>query len=272
MVPSRRLHITFAAIIAIVVLIGLFVFHQLASSMSIVPADQDYVLATFSPTPGQVARALDVVPAESRAIPQPATSPSPSPKQSPIPDSYTLKVPFTSQAPAGNWDAMHEDACEEASLLIVKRYEANEKAPSTTDAEKELQALVAAGEKKGHGLSITLEQLRVLGEEQYGTVLRNGTVSTDVTLDSIKAKVASGHPVIVGAAGKELHNPNFRNGGPNYHMLVIIGYTPTEFITNDPGTRKGEGYRYSHKVLLDAVHDWDAGNILNGRKAMLTFE
>ena len=39
-------------------------------------------------------------------------------------------------------------------------------------------------------------------------------------------------------------------------MLVIVGYTETEFITHDPGTRRGKNYRYTFDTIMDAIHDW----------------
>ena len=59
------------------------------------------------------------------------------------------------------------------------------------------------------------------------------------------------------SAGRELGNPNFKSPGPIYHNLVIRGYTKDgKFITNDPGTRKGEQYIYDQDVVMAAIHDW----------------
>jgi hypothetical protein len=70
--------------------------------------------------------------------------------------------------------------------------------------------------------------------------------------------LVSGKLVIIPAAGRLLGNPNFSGQGPIYHMLVVRGFDNKtgEFITNDPGTRKGEGYRYKYSVLINAIHDW----------------
>ena len=91
-------------------------------------------------------------------------------------------------------------------------------------------------------------------------------------MEQIKKEIASGRPVIVPAAGRILPNPNFTPPGPKYHMLVIKGYNSTQFITNDQGTRKGDGFVYTYNSLLNALHDWDPGDILNGRKAVLVFD
>ena len=44
-------------------------------------------------------------------------------------------------------------------------------------------------------------------------------------------------------------------------MIIIRGYDPLtkEFITNDPGTRKGELYRYDATVLYEAIRDYPTG-------------
>ncbi|MBI4122698.1 MAG: hypothetical protein HY462_01740, partial [Parcubacteria group bacterium] len=36
----------------------------------------------------------------------------------------------------------------------------------------------------------------------------------------------------------------------------IRGYTPTQFITNDPGTKRGEEFVYPYNTLINAIHDW----------------
>ncbi len=70
--------------------------------------------------------------------------------------------------------------------------------------------------------------------------------------------------VIVPTNGRMLRNPNYTAPGPERHNLVIRGYDSTtkEFITNDPGTRKGENYRYPEKILFDAIRDYPTGDHL----------
>ena len=40
-----------------------------------------------------------------------------------LPASLLLEVPFTSQAPFGNWDEPYQEACEEAVMLMLMHYE-----------------------------------------------------------------------------------------------------------------------------------------------------
>lgn len=187
-----------------------------------------------------------------------------------IPDSAVLEIPFLSQAPFAKWDALHEDACEEASLIMVKYFLDGEKLISKEQGEKEIQDMVKFENRNKYGLSITLEELSEIAKKYYN--LEKGRMEKNITIENIKKELASGKPVIVGAAGKVLPNPNFKNGGPNYHMLVIIGYDDKGFITNDPGTRLGKNFRYTFEDLLKSIHDWNPKNILNGEKNYLVFD
>jgi uncharacterized protein YvpB len=187
-----------------------------------------------------------------------------------LPDKVLLDVPFVEQAPMRIWDALHEDACEEASLITVENFINKKEAGSAKEQEKEIQDLVKYETKNGYASSITLDQLNKLAADYYN--LKTGRVGKNITADDIKKELASGKPVIVGAAGKVLPNPNFKNGGPNYHMLVVIGYDQNGFIANDPGTKKGKSFRYTFDGLFNAIHDWNAKNILNGGKNYLVFD
>jgi len=187
-----------------------------------------------------------------------------------IPDEIMLKVPFLSQAPFANWDALHEDACEETSLIMLKYFSDQKTTISKDSGEKEIQTLVKYEEKNGYGVSITLKELAQVAGDFFG--MKNSRIEYNVSVEDIKKELAFGKPVIIPAAGKILPNPNFRNGGPVYHMLVLKGYDRDGFISNDPGTRKGEGFRYTFEDLFFAIHDWNGQDILKGQKAYLVFD
>lgn len=206
-------------------------------------------------------------------IPVPVVKPTPSPtpvepKEEPLKAEFNLAVPFTSQAPTGNWDPLHEDACEEASIYMVEQFYAGAPAGKIDPklADPELQRLVHFGESMGQGLSVTLAELQALLLKDSGTVSH---IVDNPTVDEIKMLIAAGKPVIVPAAGRELGNPNFTGAGPLYHMFVIRGYTADSFIANDPGTRLGENYTYSIEVVMEALGDWNSGDPTTGAKRIL---
>lgn len=186
-----------------------------------------------------------------------------------IPSKVNIDVPFLVQAPNANWDALHQEACEEASLIMLRHF-LNGTDISTDQGESEIQELIAWEGANGYKIDVTVAELNAIARDYYG--ITSGRIKTGITIDDIKWELAAGRPVIIPAAGKLLPNPNFRNGGPVYHMLVIRGYDKNGFITNDPGTRKGEEFRYTFDALYNAIHDWSVPDILQGQKAYLVFD
>lgn len=184
-----------------------------------------------------------------------------------IPEKAIINIDFMSQAPEANWDALHEDACEEASFLMVKQYYDETSIGSASEFDRELKSMILYEDQNGYGPSITAEQLVKIAKEKFNMV---GQIKT-ASIESIEKDISLGHPVIVPAAGKLLGNPNFRNGGPNYHMLVIKGYNSSNFITNDPGTRKGNGYVYDKNILMNAIHNYDSNDMKNGPAVYIVF-
>jgi hypothetical protein len=187
-----------------------------------------------------------------------------------LPAEMNLKIPFQSQAPFSNWDAVHEETCEEASAIMVDRFFSGK--PLTKDImEEELGKLIAWENDQFGRFEDTdgAETVRIL-REYFGrtkVLLRYG-----FTIEDVKKEVAAGRPVILLAAGRLLGNPNFTPPGPVYHALVVKGYLKDgRIITNDPGTRKGADYLYDPEVLMRAAHEWNGiGDVLDGRKVMIS--
>lgn len=198
---------------------------------------------------------------------------SPTQKSEPaLPAGILINVPFTSQAPTGVWDAYHEEACEEASIIIIKYY-LDKKALNPGVAEEQIQKMIAFEIKNYGNYEDTDAQKNVkLASDFYG--IKNLKVVYNFQKDDLKRYLSLGKPIIVPAAGRMLGNSNFTQPGPLYHNLVLIGYEGDTIITNDPGTRKGRGYRYNIEVLYNAIHDFpgDKNNIVRGRKAMIVLE
>lgn len=185
-----------------------------------------------------------------------------------VPAERNLKVPFTSQAPHANWDEDHEEFCEEASVLMVGRYFEDRTIANKDDAEAALQRLKARElELFGYFKDTTAEETARLLEDVYAVETE---LLRDPTVAQLKAALAESRLVIVPAAGRQLGNPNFRQPGPLYHMLVLKGYTKDgQFITNDPGTRKGADYVYPFERVMTALHDWNGGDVSNGAKVAI---
>ena len=197
----------------------------------------------------------------------PTTAPKP---KTETPVTLPLKVPFTTQAPLVEWDALHEEACEEASLLMVYYYRTGQKFASPLEADTEIKKLISWEEANSFKVDLTARELVEVASGYMK--LRTGRVILNPSVDQLKTELKAGRPVIVPAAGRELKNPNFTSPGPVYHMLVLKDFDETGFIVNDPGTRRGENYHYTFKTIMNAMHDWDSTNILNGQKAAVVFD
>lgn len=185
-----------------------------------------------------------------------------------IPAEFNIAVPFTTQSPFSKWTEQDNESCEEAAALMV-HYFWQGKTFTKQIAQDELQAIVDFENKQyGFYKDTTAEETARFIRDLWG--YKKVVVTYDITIDDIKKEVAQGRPVIVPTAGRSLGNPNFRQPGPPYHMLVVRGWTKDMIITNDPGTRKGEEYQYKPDVLLNAIHDWNGGEVDTGKKAMIT--
>ncbi len=183
-----------------------------------------------------------------------------------------LGVPFTSQAPHADWSFPYKEACEEASVYMVREFfrgTPDGKIPADVADEGLLKIVEFEKNLFGYYEDTNLDQTRTFAELLYG--FEKIEIIDNPTVDQIKQYLRDGLPVIVPAAGRELNNPNFTAPGPVYHMLVIRGFTADgKFITNDPGTRNGEEFLYEFDILMSAIHDWNGGDdIKGGKKAVM---
>lgn len=176
-------------------------------------------------------------------------------------------VPFTSQAPYARWDALHQEACEEASVLMVLRYFSGQRIAGPDDAERGILHLVTANEMLGFSIDDTAEETAALLLSQDSSL--SVALVKNPSVDDLKAALSLGSLVIVPAAGQQLFNPYFQTPGPRYHMLVLRGYTDDFAIANDPGTRNGKQFAYRWDILMNAIHDWNGGEVESGEKVVV---
>lgn len=171
-------------------------------------------------------------------------------------------IPFTAQAPFAEWDDLRQqEGCEEASALMAMHWVYG----TEISLEYARQEIVTMSDK---------QKLR------YGTFVDTSAKDTidrifkdyfnyhdlelqyDISPSDIRNALAKGHLVIVPVNGKTLRNPYFRAGGPQRHMIVIVGFdwATGEFITHEPGTKRGENYRYSYEIMRQSLRDYPSGN------------
>ncbi len=183
-------------------------------------------------------------------------------------------VPFTAQAPFGNWsDQRQEDGCEEASVLMAIKW-SNGNSLTNKEALEEILAISDFEQEKYGGFNDTsaYNTMERIFKDYYS--YDNVEVVYNVEVNDIVKKLQDGNLVIVPVNGQKLGNPYFTQPGPERHMLLIKGWDSktNEFITNEPGTKRGENYRYKKGVLFGAIRDYVTGKhfpIVGEEKVMI---
>jgi len=175
-------------------------------------------------------------------------------------------IPFTSQAPLGEWsDERQQDACEEASVLMAMAWvKSKNNVVSQEEWRRQILDLVDfENEKYGEHRDVSLDDVVSWIFNDYfnydGVMIKAAASPEDIL-----SELERGHLVLIPANGQALKNPHFTSPGPERHMLLVTGYDyqTKEFVTNDPGTRYGGNYRYDSGVLFNAIRPYLTGNKL----------
>ncbi len=184
----------------------------------------------------------------------------------------TINVPYTAQAPTSDWVEPWANACEETSIYMVNSFYQGEAITTETAVKniKEIFAIKNAEFKVNKDES--LETMAALVQKMnlpWSTKIVNNP-----TVQDLKVELSKNHPIIVPVFMPSLWTSTFKGNGPDYHVLVLIGYDDKkgEFITNDPGTSDGQNRRYPYQKFVNAIHDLDQKNYQAGKRAVLFTE
>lgn len=175
-----------------------------------------------------------------------------------IPQKKLFEVPFTSQAPTGNWkEEVFQDGCEEAAALMAMAWVNGVVFGKPEEVEREIREITDFEHKLlGNVIDISTKDLADVMRKYYKHEKIENKES--ITSENIKTELAKGNLVLVPAFGQALGNPNYTSPGPIAHMLVIVGYDDLtgEFIANDPGTKRGKNFHYGQKLLFEAIWNY----------------
>jgi hypothetical protein len=180
-----------------------------------------------------------------------------------------LAVPFTSQAPAGDWSEPWQNACEETSIAMVDAFYSGR----TFDAESAPARIkeVLATKERTSGASDDESTATIAAIVSELDLAWYGETRTNVTADDLRRELADGHPVIVPVYAPALGVSYADAGAVDYHVLVLTGYDAEAdaFIANDPGTQQGEGVRFPVRTFMAAIHDLDQEHYERGPRSVL---
>lgn len=187
----------------------------------------------------------------------------------------SVSIPFTSQAPFGEWyDPVFDGACEEASIIMAMHWALNDEKSLTPDYAKEKIQSLADFQKDNYGYfydTSAADTAKII-REYYN--YEGVSLSYDIGTEDIKRELERGNILIVPINGQILKNPFYTQPGPVAHMIVIFDYDEItgEFITHDPGTKRGENFRYGEDILQNSLQDYPTGYyeaITNIRSVMI---
>lgn len=260
----RRLEALFAAVAILAGLVSIGLAYSDAKRDAYVPPPpKTDVVVSAVPTPTAV----------------PSASPTPTPQPTPLPASLRIDhVPFTVQAPTGNWDAAHEEYCEAAAALMVGRYYKGLQYPNDrippADADSAMGQIVQWERQQWPGvLDLSLDKVAQVGQHFYDLQ----PTLQPATLDNVKAALAAGHPVMIpvathGAPGGRAISPYY-SAGNVYHVIVLVGYDGNFVFANDAGISQGQNYKYDWPNVLEPAMDGQAAlrNPQTQGRVMLTF-
>lgn len=176
-------------------------------------------------------------------------------RRAPRPSAEELDVPFTSQAPAGNWLEPWQNACEETSIIMVSNFFSGDELTIAQARQQILDIFKLKNDEFGKSPD---ESMALIAEIVNGANLGwAARVAENPTLEDLKQEVAAQRPIIVPVDARQLTGTDYA-GDVNYHVMVISGYDDAagEFIVQDPGTSRGENFRYAYADLYDAIHDY----------------
>ena len=177
-----------------------------------------------------------------------------------LPPNVLLRVPYTTQAPFGNWD-VRQHTCEEASLVMVDRYLRGDHSGAPIDPGTADAAINRITPWKP-AVDLTSQQVGEVAHLHLGwsyQVLQASRLN-------MERQLALGRPLIVGVRTHGLGNANYPGYRTHYeqpawsvsHYLVAIGYRASgSFVLNDPGITRGQGYDITYDQLMHAIDDLD---------------
>ena len=189
-----------------------------------------------------------------------------------LPEKKMIDVPFSTQAPLGDWSEPWLNACEETSIFMVSSFYTDDEI-KRDEAVKKIQEI----------LRVKNQNFKVSADESLQTISDlidkldlpwHATIVYDPSVETLKAELAKDRPIIVPVFAPALSGSGYQGDGPDYHVLVLTGYDDTkgEFTVNDPGTQNGDGLHFAYDVFMKAIHDLNPQDYDAGKKAVLFTE
>lgn len=170
-------------------------------------------------------------------------------------------VPFTSQAPLGEWsDPRQADGCEEAAMVMAMAWARGGNDIPAEEAKRDILNIseyekVIFGFFQDTSIADTARLLR----EYYG---HNGiAVQNDIDAEDVKDSLAAGNVVIVPINTRLTGLAKYKNGPPR-HTVIAVGYDDQQdkIIMHDPYTGGAYDFQLSSSTFNNSLSDYYSGN------------
>ena len=171
-----------------------------------------------------------------------------------------IPAPYTSEIPTGTWAPPWNNACEEATIVMVNDYYFGYETLPKKIAADNMNPLFKIENKIFGGNANT-------DASQTAQLINDYTDSTAVikenpTIDEIKNELRQNRPVITFHYAKNIVNVNYhwRAGGSYYHVMTLVGFDDNtkEFFVHDSGDPvTGAFHRYGYDVIMNSLHDYN---------------
>ena len=175
-----------------------------------------------------------------------------------LPARILLQVPFTTQAPLGDW-AKHQESCEAANLTMLYLYWKESKAVVVDPRTADTYIRTIDSWKSRPDLNDRL--MGELAAAHWGFAYR----ILPNTKEAIAEQLSAGRPLLAEVRTHGLGNAHYPGYYSHYeqagwsvpHFVLIIGYDSTGVWLNDPGISWGRGYHITYAQLAHAIDDLD---------------
>jgi len=175
-----------------------------------------------------------------------------------LPTRVLLQVPFTTQAPLGNW-AQHQESCEAANLAQLWFYWSHNRSVVIDPQVADRYIRLMDAWKSQPDLNSTM--VGQLAQKHWGWAYQ--LVPNNPT--AIAEQLSAGRPLLAEVRTHGLGNSHYPGYTSHYeqtgwsvpHFVTIIGYDQTGVWLNDPGISWGRGYHITYAQLTHAIDDLD---------------
>ena len=173
-----------------------------------------------------------------------------------LPEKIKISVPFTSQAPQGIWVEPWQNACEEASIVMIDYFYNGDNLTKEKAREEILKIFDTKERSFGQSADESMETIAAIINQS--NLSWSARVVDNPTIEQMKLELANHRPIMVPIYAPAIDNPYYTDEGPDYHVVVLVGYDDDtqEFIFHDPGTQYGKNFRYDYEGFYKAISDF----------------